>query len=57
MPFACGFMVLSPKCQRGSLLVILFKISSWLFFGNQNFVILFIYVIASLGGSYSSFME
>jgi hypothetical protein len=23
MPFAYGFMVLSPKCQRGSLLVIL----------------------------------
>jgi hypothetical protein len=34
MPFAYGFMVLSSKCQRGSLLVIF----SWLFFGNQNIV-------------------
>jgi hypothetical protein len=34
MQFAYGFMVLSPKCQRGSLLVILFNISSWLFFGD-----------------------
>jgi hypothetical protein len=57
MQCAYGFMVLSPKCQRGSLLVILFKISSWLFFGDQNFVTSFIHVLASLGGSYNSFME
>jgi hypothetical protein len=39
------------------VLVILFKISSWLFFGDQNVVISFIHVLASLGGSYRSFME
>jgi hypothetical protein len=37
--------------KKLKLLVILFKISSWLFFGDQNFVIAIIYVLASLGGS------
>jgi hypothetical protein len=47
-----GFITEMPKGEFVS-----YFISSWLFFGDQNIVNNFIYVLASLGGSYSSFME
>jgi hypothetical protein len=56
--FNCKFILnLSLLIIIKEVLVILFKISSWLFFGDQNVVISFIHVLASLGGSYRSFME
>jgi hypothetical protein len=47
-----GFITEMPKGEFVS-----YFISSWLFFSDQNFVIAFIYVLASLGGLCTSFME